>query len=372
MAPKYFSAKTLNLFSILMVLNHIHNGYGSRMYKGIDRCEPIKIPMCKSMPYNMTRMPNHLYHSTQENANLAIEQFHELIKTNCSADLLFFLCAMFAPICTPEFQPDAIPPCKSVCESSRQGCEPLMIQHNVSWPDALNCDLLPQYDRGVCVSPDAIVSTMPNYTTTEGQGKYRPGDGNGHECKCKKPTQPTKELYLKRKYDYAIAVRLEFIRNINGENSISKAIVLKVLKSRKVQIFDHTEVELWTNSSCVCPQLSSGREYFLIGYEDQASNKLLFTESTLVSRWDKKLEKKFMRWNTTKKGKESSKCKRNKDKNQEEAKCKRKKTPKEKSAENLIKKKIQEDKIKRNRSKSKPTENNRTGRGRTRETSGDP
>ena len=40
-----------------------------------SRCEEIKIPMCRHMPYNLTQLPNLLHHSTQENAQLAIEQF---------------------------------------------------------------------------------------------------------------------------------------------------------------------------------------------------------------------------------------------------------------------------------------------------------
>jgi hypothetical protein len=123
-----------------------------------DMCEPIRIPLCHSMPYNMTRMPNLLHHSTQKNAALAIEQFEILVNQSCSDVLLFYLCAMYAPICTVEFQPEAIPPCQSVCERARQGCEPLMNEYNVSWPVSLDCRGLPRYDRGVCVSPEAIVS----------------------------------------------------------------------------------------------------------------------------------------------------------------------------------------------------------------------
>lgn len=130
-------------------------------HQGLDMCEPIEIPLCANMPYNMTRMPNHLHHSTQENARLAIEPYGELVKQNCSSDILFFLCAMFAPICTPHFQKEAIPPCRSVCERSRQGCEPLINKHNYSWPSYLECDLLPEYEKGVCVSPEAIVSSIP-------------------------------------------------------------------------------------------------------------------------------------------------------------------------------------------------------------------
>ncbi|KAG9355890.1 hypothetical protein JZ751_000734 [Albula glossodonta] len=78
-------------------------------------CEPVHIPMCRTMPWNMTRMPNHLHHSTQENAILAIEQFEELVDINCSAVLRFFLCAMYAPICALEFLHDPIKPYNCRC-----------------------------------------------------------------------------------------------------------------------------------------------------------------------------------------------------------------------------------------------------------------
>ncbi|XP_059583226.1 secreted frizzled-related protein 3 [Alligator mississippiensis] len=131
-------------------------------------CEPVRIPLCKSLPWNMTKMPNHLHHSTQANAILAIEQFEGLLGTQCSADLLFFLCAMYAPICTIDFQHEPIKPCKSVCERARAGCEPVLIKYRHAWPESLACEDLPVYDRGVCISPEAIV-------TAEGAGERPPG-----------------------------------------------------------------------------------------------------------------------------------------------------------------------------------------------------
>ena len=121
-------------------------------------CEPVRIPLCKSLPWNMTKMPNHLHYSIQANAILAIEQFEGLLGTHCSPDLLFFLCAMYAPICTIDFQHEPIKPCKSVCERARQGCEPILIKYRHSWPESLACEELPVYDRGVCISPEAIVT----------------------------------------------------------------------------------------------------------------------------------------------------------------------------------------------------------------------
>lgn len=133
---------------------------------GAAACEPVRIPLCKSLPWNMTKMPNHLHHSTQANAILAIEQFEGLLGTHCSPDLLFFLCAMYAPICTIDFQHEPIKPCKSVCERARQGCEPILIKYRHAWPESLACEELPVYDRGVCISPEAIV-------TADGAGECR-------------------------------------------------------------------------------------------------------------------------------------------------------------------------------------------------------
>lgn len=138
-------------------------------------CEAVRIPMCRSMPWNITRMPNHLHHSTQENAVLAIEQYEELVATGCSSVLPFFLCAMYAPICTLEFLYDPIKPCRSVCQRARDGCEPIMRRYNHSWPESLACDDLPVYDRGVCISPEAIVTDVPEGENPGGSGRWEGG-----------------------------------------------------------------------------------------------------------------------------------------------------------------------------------------------------
>nr|XP_028572428.1 secreted frizzled-related sequence protein 4-like [Podarcis muralis] len=138
-------------------------------------CEPVRIPMCRHMPWNMTRMPNHLHHSTQENAVLAIEQYHELVAAGCSPVLSFFLCAMYAPICAVEFLHDPIKPCKALCQRARDGCEPLMKRYNHSWPEALACQDLPVYDRGVCIAPEAIVTDLPEGEVGEESSTGRGG-----------------------------------------------------------------------------------------------------------------------------------------------------------------------------------------------------
>ncbi|CAM9850303.1 unnamed protein product [Bubo scandiacus] len=85
---------------------------------------PISIPLCTDIAYNQTIMPNLLGHTNQEDAGLEVHQFYPLVKVQCSLELKFFLCSMYAPVCTVLEQ--AIPPCRSICERARQGCEALM------------------------------------------------------------------------------------------------------------------------------------------------------------------------------------------------------------------------------------------------------
>ena len=44
------------------------------------RCQPITIPLCRDMPYNLTRMPNLVDHETQEEAaEMVRSQLHYLV-----------------------------------------------------------------------------------------------------------------------------------------------------------------------------------------------------------------------------------------------------------------------------------------------------
>ncbi|XP_029493472.1 secreted frizzled-related protein 3-like isoform X3 [Oncorhynchus nerka] len=239
-------------------------------------CEPIRIPLCKSMPWNMTKMPNHLHHSTQANAVLAIEQFEGLLGTQCSTDLLFFLCAMYAPICTIDFQHDPIKPCKSVCERAKCGCEPVMKRYNHTWPESLACEDLPVYDRGVCISPEAIVKA---------EGPDR--------CKCKSVKLGLK-TYLKNNYNYVIRARVKEIKNRNHD--LSAIVEVKdILKSSFVNIPRDT-VTLHYNSGCPCPPLTANDEYIIMGYENEERSRLLLIEGSIAQKWKDHMGRKVRRW----------------------------------------------------------------------------
>ncbi|XP_075685859.1 frizzled-7 [Rhinoderma darwinii] len=113
-------------------------------------CQPISIPLCTDIAYNQTIMPNLLGHTNQEDAGLEVHQFYPLVKVQCSPELRFFLCSMYAPVCT--VLENAIPPCRSLCERARQGCEALMNKFGFQWPERLRCENFPVHGAGeICV-----------------------------------------------------------------------------------------------------------------------------------------------------------------------------------------------------------------------------
>uniref|UniRef100_A0A8C0G5P9 Secreted frizzled related protein 4 n=1 Tax=Chelonoidis abingdonii TaxID=106734 RepID=A0A8C0G5P9_CHEAB len=243
-------------------------------------CEAVRIPMCKTMPWNITRMPNHLHHSTQENAILAIEQYQELVDISCSQVLTFFLCAMYAPICTLEFLHDPIKPCKSVCQRARDGCEPIMKRYNHSWPESLACDDLPVYDRGVCISPEAIVTDVP-------EGEEGPGACLSR-CKCRK-INPTLTTYLTKNYSYIIHAKVKSVER-GSCNEITTVVDVKEILKSSIPI-PRSQVPLLTNSSCQCPHLLPNQDVLIMCYEWHS--RLMLLDGCLVEKWKDQLDKRY-------------------------------------------------------------------------------
>nr|XP_060639399.1 secreted frizzled-related protein 4 [Anolis sagrei ordinatus] len=276
--------------------------WGSLLWRGGSPCEPVRIPMCRHMPWNLTRMPNHLHHSTQANAVLAIEQYQELVAQGCSPVLGFFLCAMFAPLCAPEFLHEPIKPCRSLCERARDGCQPLLRRYNHSWPPALACEELPLYERAVCIAPEAIVTDLPQEDikwldlSDDIMVQERPlppeCKPSGHDrCKCKK-VKPTLATYLSKNYSYVIHAKVKSTERGSCNEITTMVDVKEVLKSSSP--VPRALVPLYTNSSCQCPPLLPNQDVLIMCYEWRS--RLMLLDGCSVEKWKEPLSKRFKRW----------------------------------------------------------------------------
>lgn len=168
-------------------------GYGDLNH---GRCEKVSIPTCMEMRYNMTRMPNMVGHTDQKDAAIQLHEFEPLVKTGCSPLLQFFLCSMFAPMCTEQVDETLmIPACRSMCLEVKKKCEPIMLRFNFEWPPILDCSNLPEQsdrihlcmeaptDERVHVPGGIQTNTLPHwfYTTTQPGGKMN-SDILHHSC----------------------------------------------------------------------------------------------------------------------------------------------------------------------------------------------
>ena len=137
-------ASNVKYFAILLALM-LSATAANRFNTDEGRCERIEIPVCSEMKYNMTLMPNLLGHETQRDAATKINEFIPLIQIGCSKLLKFFLCSMYAPMCTTQVDETlVIPPCRSMCLEVKASCEPVLIRFSFSWPEILDCNKLPE------------------------------------------------------------------------------------------------------------------------------------------------------------------------------------------------------------------------------------
>jgi len=140
------------------------------------KCVEITIPMCRGIGYNYTYTPNQFHHDTQEEAGLEVHQFWPLVEIQCSPELRFFLCSMYAPICMTNYN-RPLPVCRSVCERAKMGCAPLMRQYGFAWPERMACDQLPMYgdnDR-LCMQFNGGPTRRPTTVVATKYGQYTLG-----------------------------------------------------------------------------------------------------------------------------------------------------------------------------------------------------
>lgn len=156
--------RTITAFLALLWLSGSGRGLtGGVLSQAVDlgiaaaprKCERITIPMCQEIPYNNTKMPNLLGQFSQGEAAIQVHEYMPLVDIGCSQHLRFFLCSLYAPMCTPVVDA-GIPSCRSICLEVRKNCLPVLRKFNYSWPAALDCARLPNPSpETLCMEPDS-------------------------------------------------------------------------------------------------------------------------------------------------------------------------------------------------------------------------
>ncbi|XP_053073371.1 atrial natriuretic peptide-converting enzyme isoform X4 [Acinonyx jubatus] len=125
-----------------------------------SQCEPITLELCMNLPYNHTNYPNYLGHRTQKEASISWESslFPALVQTNCYKYLMFFACTILVPKCDVNTS-QRIPPCRALCEHSKEHCESVLGIVGLQWPEDTDCSQFPEEnsDNQTCLMPDEDV-----------------------------------------------------------------------------------------------------------------------------------------------------------------------------------------------------------------------
>ncbi|XP_072038714.1 uncharacterized protein [Amphiura filiformis] len=150
-----------------------------------DGCQPILLSLCADIGYTHTSMPNSMGHKTQDEAQVAMQQFSQIIEMGCSSTLKQYICAILVPKCS-SLEPKPRLPCRELCHRAHNGgCAPMMDKFDLmayKWPKSMQCDRLPvakngdscYYVAGVCEEDPNICGDNAVCVNTEG----------GYTCSC--------------------------------------------------------------------------------------------------------------------------------------------------------------------------------------------
>lgn len=112
---------------------------------GPGECVQLTTGLCGGLQYTAVYLPNFRDHQTQFEAVSELNDFQGLIESGCSDLARAFFCSYYLPLCftTPQTnQVIRLKPCQSLCEETRQNCEPVLLQNsNFTWPSFLDCTL---------------------------------------------------------------------------------------------------------------------------------------------------------------------------------------------------------------------------------------
>lgn len=136
-----------------------------------SNCKPIpaNLLLCHDIEYTEMRLPNLLGHETMNEVLQQASSWIPLVQKQCHPDTRKFLCSLFAPVCLDDLD-EPIQPCRSLCESVKHGCAPVMSAFGFPWPKMLDCDRFP-LDNDLCIPPAGVENFAP--VTKEGESSAK-------------------------------------------------------------------------------------------------------------------------------------------------------------------------------------------------------
>lgn len=155
------------IFPCMEAIHGLYNfGQDDLFYKK-NNCKPIpaNLLLCHDIEYTEMRLPNLLGHETMNEVLQQASSWIPLVQKQCHPDTRKFLCSLFAPVCLDDLD-EPIQPCRSLCESVKHGCAPVMSAFGFPWPKMLDCDRFP-LDNDLCIPPAGIDNVVP--VTKEGK-----------------------------------------------------------------------------------------------------------------------------------------------------------------------------------------------------------
>ncbi|GBL90645.1 Frizzled-4 [Araneus ventricosus] len=213
-------------------------------------CEPIRIKTCSNIGYNVTGMPNFVGHDIQRDADLQLQTFTPLIQYGCSSRLRFFLCSVYAPMCT-EKVPQPIGPCRPLCESVQGLCEPVLLEFGFKWPPALNCSQFPPVNNEKHMCMEGPQHEEQKHVPFRDRRPSRPGihRGSGNSVSRPRYHHPVSSV---RTISRSMCKHLRFSDRyyyINNTERCAAACRADILYSKENKEFAQVWIAVW---SCLC------------------------------------------------------------------------------------------------------------------------
>ncbi|XP_046326849.1 frizzled-9-like [Haliotis rufescens] len=221
------------------------------------KCEPITIPMCLDMRYNFTRMPNMVGHSNQKDAAIQVHEFLPLVQIGCSKLLKFFLCSLYAPMCSDMVEETMIIlACRSMCEKVKKECAPVLASFNFPWPEMLSCENLPDKSNkdNLCIEAPNVTEE-PEFKTgapvEPNFDSFNPELRRIFESFRKTTTEPSKYGRPHYRDSDICPTRFVHVEKLEGNNSCAPRCDIDVYFREEDKAFAEIWMIVWASVCCL-------------------------------------------------------------------------------------------------------------------------